>query len=34
MPAYSLERIRVELALGVSGTVVWREVDEVREAVA
>jgi phage tail sheath protein FI len=33
-PAYSLERIRVELALGESGTVVWREVAEVREAVA
>jgi hypothetical protein len=33
-PAYSLERIRVELALGESGTVVWREVDDVREAVA
>jgi hypothetical protein len=33
-PAYSLERIRVELALGESGTVVWRETDAVREAAA
>ena len=33
-PAYALERIRVELALGESGTVVWRELDDVREAVA
>ena len=33
-PAYALERIRVELALGESGTVAWREVDDVREAVA
>jgi phage tail sheath protein FI len=33
-PAFSIERLRVELWLGESGTVAWRETDEIPETVS
>jgi hypothetical protein len=33
-PAYSIERLRVELWLGESGSVGWRETDEIPETVS
>jgi hypothetical protein len=33
-PAYSIERLRVELLLGESGSVAWREIEEIPETAA